>query len=57
VPRFISAAKAFLLGQEEGAALIEYAVLLVLIAAVSIAALSAFWTALGDVFSSLAGSI
>jgi Flp pilus assembly pilin Flp len=55
--RLISAAKAFLLGREAGTALVEYAVLLVLIAAVTIAAMSAFWAAFGDVFRSLAGSL
>jgi Flp pilus assembly pilin Flp len=46
-----------LLAQEEGATLVEYAVLLGLIASVTIAAMSAFGAAFGDVFRSLAGSL
>jgi Flp pilus assembly pilin Flp len=55
--RVLSAGRAFLLGKEEGATPIEYCVLLVLIAAVTIAVMSAFGASLRGVFASLASSI
>jgi Flp pilus assembly pilin Flp len=55
--RLLTASKAFLLGREEGATLIEYCVVLFLIVVVTIAAMSAFGIRLGNLFSSFASSL
>jgi Flp pilus assembly pilin Flp len=57
VLRLITTVRAFLLAQEAGATLVEYTVVLVLIASVTIAVMSLFGTSLRTVFSLLAGSI
>jgi pilus assembly protein Flp/PilA len=55
--RFLTAAKKFVSRKEEGASLVEYGLLLALIAVICIAAISLLGTNISTMFSTLAGSI
>jgi pilus assembly protein Flp/PilA len=57
VSHFLTAARRFLTRKEEGASLVEYGLLLALIAVICIAAISLLGTNVSTMFSTIAGSI
>jgi Flp pilus assembly pilin Flp len=57
VNRLIAAAKAFCLRGEEGHSVVEYSLLLAFLAAICVAGMSVFGTAISNAFSTFAGTI
>jgi pilus assembly protein Flp/PilA len=55
--KFMTATKKFFRGQEEGATLVEYGLMLALIAAVAITAVTLVGTRASTLFNSIAGSL
>ena len=55
--KFIAAARKFVTAKEEGASLVEYGLLLALIAVVCLAAVATLGTSISTLLSGLAGSI
>jgi pilus assembly protein Flp/PilA len=55
--KLLTAVRKFIAGQEQGATLVEYGLLLALIAVVCIAAMTALGTSISSVFASVAGTI
>jgi pilus assembly protein Flp/PilA len=53
----IAAAKAFFLRGEEGVSLVEYGLLLAFVAAICVAAITAFGTVINNAFGTFAGTI
>jgi pilus assembly protein Flp/PilA len=55
--KIIAAARKFVTGKEEGASLVEYGLLLALIAVICLAAVATLGTSISTMLSGLAGSI
>ena len=55
--KFLTAAKSFVKGEEEGATMVEYGLMLALIAIVCIVAVALLGTNLSTAFNSIAGKV